>query len=152
MRRGMWLLVIAGLVGTTASAQSERVVAYEIVNGREIPANLTGAIADSEAGRALYFDRELTGCSGCHGSPGGPGAQPDTKDQVAPSLEGLASRMSEGAMRIWLVAPEVLNPETAMPSYYQVGQRTDPKDPRFGEPSLSAQEIENLIAYLKRQK
>ena len=152
MRRGMWLFVIAGLIGTTASAQSERVVAYEIVNGREIPANLTGAIADSEAGRALYFDRELTGRSGCHGSPGGPGAQPDTKDQVAPSLEGLASRMSEGAMRIWLVAPEVLNPETAMPSYYQVGQRTDPKDPRFGEPRLSAQEIENLIAYLKRQK
>ena len=133
-------------------AQSERAVAYEIVNGREIPQSLTPLIADSEAGRALYFDRDLTGCSGCHGSPGGPGAQPDEGAEAAPSLAGIATRMSEGAMRLWLIAPEVLNPDTAMPSFYQVGQRTDPKDPRFGEPLLSSQEIENLIAYLKRQK
>ena len=145
-------LLGVGTVTSSAYAQSARVVAYEIVNGREIPASLTGSEGDAEAGRTLYFDRETTGCSGCHGSPGGPGAQPDTDGEPAPPLAGIASRMSEGAMRLWLVAPEVANPDTAMPAYYRIGQRDDPTDPRYGEPRVSAQEIEHLIAYLKRQK
>ena len=107
-----WLLgmILICLGAAVAGAQSARVVAYEIVNGREIPASLTGEEGDPEAGRTLYFDREATGCSGCHGSPGGPGAQPDTDGEPAPVLAGIASRMTEGTMRLWLVAPEVLNP------------------------------------------
>ena len=59
---------------------------------------------------------------------------------------------SDETLIAFLKDPKAFVPGTAMPSYYQVGQRTDPRDPRFGEPRLSAQEIENLIAYLKRQK
>ena len=152
MRLSRAILLVASVSATSAVAQTERVVEYQIVNGREIADSMTGTIADSEAGRALYFERELTGCSGCHGSPSGPGAQPDADQQNAPSLTGLASRMSIGTMRLWLVAPEVLNPDTTMPSFYRVGQRKDPKDPRYGEPLLSAQQIEDLVAYLGRQK
>lgn len=136
---------------TPALAQSDRVVSYTIVDGRGIPASLTGRAGNAEAGRKLFFDRGSTGCSGCHGSPGGPGAQPNPDGASAPSLAGVAGRRSEGALRLWLVAPGVINPLTEMPSYYEIGQRTDPNDPRYGETLLSAAEIEDLIAYLMRQ-
>ena len=128
-------------------AAAGNVVAYEIVNGREIPASLTGQPGDPEAGRKLYFDRQLTRCSGCHGSPEGPVAQTETD---APSLSGVAERLLEGAIRLWLVAPQVIAPGTSMPGYYSIGQRDDPADPRYGEPLLTASEIEDLVAYLMR--
>ena len=145
-------MAVALAASSAAAFASDRVVAYRIVDGREIPDSLTGSAGDPEAGRQLYFDRDLTGCSGCHGSPGGPGAQADANQESAPRLSNLNRRMSVGAARLWLVAPEVLRAGTMMPGYYRVGQRDDPKDPRFGEPILSAQEIENLLAYLLRQE
>lgn len=133
-------------------AQSDHVVAYSIVNAKEIPTSLTGTQGNAEQGRQLYFDREATGCSGCHGSPGGPGAQPNAEGADAPPLSGVAGRLTQGVMRLWLVAPTVIRPDTAMPGYYTVGQRDDPTDPRFGEPRLSASEIEDILAYLMKQR
>ncbi len=156
MARSMRLssaLAVIFLVGSywPVQAQSDRVVPYRIVDGRGIPAPLTEAAGNAENGRKLYFDRAFTGCSGCHGSPGGPGAQANAEASSAPSLAGVASRRSEAALRLWLVAPEVINPDTKMPAYYRIGQRTDPTDPRYGETRLSASEIEDLLAYLLRQ-
>lgn len=133
-------------------AQTARVVPYEIVNARSIPTSLTGGPGNAELGRRLFFDRDMTGCSGCHGSPGGPAAQLNRDTANAPSLKGVARRLGEGTLRLWLVAPGLLNANTAMPAYYEIGQRDDPLDPRFGEPRLSAAEIEALIAYLLLQK
>lgn len=147
----LFVIALAVVVAAEASAQSARVVPYTIENAREIPASLTGLAGDSERGRQLYFDRDRTGCSGCHGSPGGPGAEA-TGSGNAPSLAGIADRMPVGTMRLWLVAPAVLNPETTKPAYYAAGQRTNPNDPRFGEPRLTASEIEDLVAYLARQR
>jgi len=126
----------------------ERVVAYTILNARSIPARLTDRPGNPERGRQLFFDRQRTGCSGCHGSPGGPGAEATPDSEDAPDLAGLARRMEIGTARLWLVAPAVLAPETEMPAFYAIAQRTDPNDPRYGEPRLSAEEIEDILAYL----
>ena len=147
------LLAAMFTLGSMVSiAAADRVVAYRIIDGREITEPLGGYAGDPELGRKLYFDRRLTGCSGCHGSPGGPGAQANAQADNAPTLRSIASRMTAGTMRLWLVAPQVLNPDTKKPGYYDVGQRNDPTDPRYGEPLLSAEEIEHLVAYLSRQK
>lgn len=151
MRRIAIIAMTLCLTGP-ALAQSGRVVSYEVRDNREIPAALTGQPGDADAGRKLYFDRNLTGCSGCHGSPGGPGAQSDGSSVQAPGLAGIANRMEPGRIRLWLVAPQIIDPATAMPAYYAVGQRTNPEDPRFGEPLLSAGEIEDLVAYLSLQR
>lgn len=135
----------------SGAGAAERVVPYRIVDAREIPESLTGQTGDPEAGRRLYFDLGLTHCSGCHGSPGGPGAQAVPGRADSPSLAGVGGRLSEGAIRLWLVAPQAIRPGTAMPSFYAAGQRDDPEDPLFGEPLLSAAEIEDIVAYLMRQ-
>ncbi|MEM7742505.1 MAG: c-type cytochrome [Pseudomonadota bacterium] len=126
-------------------------VAYTIVDGSEIPDSLTGTPGSAEDGRVLYFDMAATGCSGCHGSPSGPGAQA-AAGEAAPSLSGVGARLNEGAIRLWIVAPRVLAPETTMPGYYSAGQRMEPEDPRFGMPRLTAREIEHLVAYLMEQR
>lgn len=149
---GLSVLALTFVTHGSTSAQSNRVMPYSIVGGREIPDSITGQSGDAEAGRKLYFDRDVTGCSGCHGSPGGPGAQPDADGPAAPSLAGVGLRMSEGLIRLWIVAPEVISPSTNMPAFYRAGQRSDPTDPRFGEPQLSAGQIEDLVAYLLGQK
>ncbi|MEM1297953.1 MAG: cytochrome c [Pseudomonadota bacterium] len=146
------VMTAVALCGAVAFAQDGRMVPYVIENAREIPDSLTGRIGDAERGRQLYFNRERSGCSGCHGSPGGPGAELNADDNGAPSLTGVASRMSEGTLRLWIVAPQVLSPRTSMPSYYMAGQRDNPNDPRFGEPRFSARQVEDLVAYLSRQR
>ena len=135
-------LLLCAALAAPAGAQ-DRVVAYQIVDASEIPASLTGRSGDATAGRGLYFDQR-TGCSGCHGSPGGP------QSAEAPRLDGVAARMSPGEIRLWLVAPDVRAPGTRMPAYYALGQRSDPNDPRYGEPALTASEIEDLVAFLQR--
>lgn len=150
------LLVLLAFPASTAALAAtdaaERVVAYTIADARAIPDSLTGKPGDPEAGRALYFDAKLARCAGCHGAPDGEAGQgAPHAAPTAPSLADLGGRLDEGAIRLWLVAPEVIEPGTAMPGYYSVGQRDDPADPRFGEPLLTAAEIENLVAYLARQ-
>lgn len=132
------MLILAPL----AAPAEDRVVAYRIVDADQIPASLTGATGDAERGRALYADPEMGDCVSCHGLPG------EEKGAEAPALEGIARRLPEGRIRLWIVAPEVIAPGTEMPAYYKPGQRDDPKDPRFGEPRLSAGEIEDIVAYL----
>lgn len=132
------------------SADRSALVAYRIVDASAIPKSLTGRPGSAVRGRALYHDPRATGCLGCHGprdSGAGTGAAGDT-GRKAPALAGLARRMTPGKLRLWLVAPAVLKPGTTMPSYYSLGQRTDPMDPRYGETRLTAGEIEDLIAYL----
>ncbi len=124
------------------------VVAYEIVDARAIPDSLTGRPGDTEAGRALYLGEKLARCAGCHGVPGDPATEAAVD---APPLTDVGHRLEPGAIRLWLVAPQVIAPGTRMPSFYAVGQRDDPADPRFGEPLLTAAEIEDLVAYLARQ-
>ena len=153
----MFLLAFFSLVVGGAGMAAERVVGYEIVDAHEIPASLTGRPGDPQAGRALYFDDKLARCAGCHGAPGKPAGATTTPATTpatnsaatpAPPLTDAGQRLGEGAVRLWLVAPQVIAPETRMPAYYSVGQRMDPADPRFGEPLLTASQIEDLVAYL----
>jgi sulfur-oxidizing protein SoxX len=143
----LFLLAFSAWALAHPAACAEPVVAYEIVDAREIPASLTGRPGDPEAGRALYLDDKLARCAACHGVPGGPPAAAGGA-AGAPGLGDVGRRLGPSAIRLWLVAPEVIAPGTRMPSFYALGQRDDPADPRFGEPLLTAAEIEDLVAYL----
>ncbi len=124
------------------------VVPFTIVDGAEIPEPLGGLAGDPEAGRVLYFDRERVRCHICHGSPGGPGVEGNAGGLQAPDLTGLADRRTEGALRLWIVAPHLLAPGTEMPAYYALGGRMEATDPLYGGPLLTAQEVEDLVAWL----
>jgi sulfur-oxidizing protein SoxX len=114
------------------------------ITGDAILEPLTGAPGDATRGRALVLERTST-CILCHSGP-----FPEEKFQgdLAPSLSGSGSRWSEGQLRLRLVSASRLNPVTIMPSYYRVDGLDRVAPAWRGKPILSAQQIEDIVAYL----
>ena len=116
---------------------------YAIV-GDAIPEPLANARGDAARGRALVVERSST-CILCHSGP-----FPEQKFQgdLAPDLSGSGSRWSEGQLRLRLVDASRLNAATIMPSYYRVQGLQRVGTLWRGKPILSAEQIEDIVAYL----
>ena len=114
------------------------------VTGDAIPRSLTGMAGDVARGRALVVERSST-CILCHSGP-----FPEQKFQgdLAPDLAGSGSRWSEGQLRLRLVDASRLNAATIMPSYYRVDGLDRVGTLWRGKPILSAEQIEDIVAYL----
>ena len=131
---------LLALPGGTA-AQEPR--SYAVI-GDAIPRSLTGTAGDATRGRALVVERSST-CILCHSGP-----FPEQKFQgdLAPDLSGSGSRASEGQLRLRLVDASRLNAATIMPSYYRVDGLDRVGTLWRGKPILSAEQIEDIVAYL----
>jgi sulfur-oxidizing protein SoxX len=115
-----------------------------VVAGDAIAASLTGAPGDVTRGRALVLNRTST-CILCHSGP-----FPEEKFQgdLAPDLTGSGVRWSEGQLRLRIVDASRLNPATIMPSYYRIDGLTRVGAAWRGKSILSAEQIEDIVAYL----
>jgi L-cysteine S-thiosulfotransferase len=136
-----YLTGILAALGSVASAQGLRT--YDII-GDAIPASLTGTAGDATRGRALVVDRSST-CILCHS---GPFPEQNFQGDVAPSLAGTGSRWSAGQIRLRLVDASHLNAATIMPSYYRIDGLSRVGRAWQGKPILSAEQIEDIVAYL----
>jgi sulfur-oxidizing protein SoxX len=116
---------------------------YAVV-GDAIPQSLTNAQGDAARGRALVVERSST-CILCHSGP-----FPEQKFQgdLAPDLSGSGKRWSEGQLRLRLVDASQLNAETIMPAYYRIDGLSRVGPTWRGKPILSAEQIEDVLAYL----
>jgi L-cysteine S-thiosulfotransferase len=139
--------VVAGLAVllTSAGAVSQEELRPYTIVGDAIPASLTGTAGDPVRGRAIIVDRRLGACLLCHTGP-----FPEEKFQgtLAPDLSGAGSRWSEGELRLRLVDPTRLNPDTIMPAYYRVEGLTRVGHAWRGRPILTAEQIEDVLAFL----
>ena len=134
--------IVAALVLATM-AKAEALRPYTIA-GDAIPDSLTGKPGDAARGRALVLDRAST-CILCHSGP-----FPETRFQgdLAPNLAGAGNRWSVGQLRLRLVDASRLNPATIMPSYYRVEGLVRVGQIWRDKPILSAEQIEDIVAYL----
>ncbi len=107
---------------------------------------LCGLAGDAGRGRVVAIDRAQGNCLSCHGLPA---PEEDFHGQIGPPLYGVAMRYTEGELRMRLVDAAVINPATIMPGFYR-----DPDDnyrmaeQYTGKTMLSAQQVEDLVAYL----
>jgi len=109
-----------------------------------IPASLTGAKGDPARGRAIVTNRQVGLCLLCHS---GPFPEERFQGNLAPDLRSSA-RLSEGQIRARIVDPRKSNPESIMPAYFDTSGRTRVA-PSFREKTiLSAEQIEDVVAYL----
>jgi sulfur-oxidizing protein SoxX len=67
---------------------------------------------------------------------------------LAPSLAGAGSRWSAGQLRLRIVDASRLNPNTIMPPYYRTDDLTRVAPSYAGKPILSAEQIEDVVAFL----
>jgi sulfur-oxidizing protein SoxX len=131
------LLLVPGAVAAQALPP------YAVV-GDAVPQSLTGTPGDATRGRALVLNRTST-CILCHN---GPFPEARFQGDLAPDLAGSGSRWSEGQLRLRLVDASSLNPATIMPSYYRIDGLVRVGTAWRGKPILSAEQIEDIVAFL----
>jgi sulfur-oxidizing protein SoxX len=119
-------------------------LAGNVFSNEEIPTPLTGAKGDPARGRAIIANRQLGLCLLCHS---GPFPEEQFQGNLAPDLRS-AARLSEGEIRLRIVDPARVNPDTIMPAYYR-SEGLARVAPAFrGKTILTAEQIEDIVAYL----
>ena len=119
------------------------------VTGDAILASLTGAPGDTERGEKVVTNRQVGLCLLCHS---GPYPQERFQGTMAPDLKGAGSRSTEGQLRLRIVDASRVNPQTIMPPYYRVDGLTRVAPAFRGKPILTAEQIEDVVAYLMTLK
>ena len=137
-------MAAAALVLGVATAAAEDLRLYTIA-GDAIPQSLTGAPGDAERGLKIVTNRSVGLCLLCHSGPY-PGER--FQGTMAPDLTGAGSRWNEGQLRLRIVDAARLNPQTIMPPYYRVDGLSRVAQGFRGKPILTAEQIEDVVAYL----
>ena len=136
--------VLVALALSGAAHSDDELVHYRIVD-RTIPEPLTAQPGDPDRGRRIVLDRDGGDCTICHVMPL---PQREFHGTVGPPLDGIGRRVTPGALRLRLVDPKVFNAETIMPAYYKIAGLHRVLDRYRVRPLLTAQQIEDVIAYL----
>jgi sulfur-oxidizing protein SoxX len=145
--------IIAGilawlLAGSVPRADEMQLEPFEIV-GDTIPTSLTGKPGDPARGRAIVVNRQMGLCLLCHS---GPFQEERLPGSLAPSLAGAGARYSTEQLRLRVVDTSKVNPQTIMPPYYRTEGLTRVAQPHAGKPVLSAEQIEDVVAFLATLK
>lgn len=141
MLRGV--LGLALLAGAHASA-AQPVVPYAVV-GDAVPAPLTAVPGDPVSGRAIVASRQSGLCLLCHQAP-----IPEERFQgdLAPDLAGAGARYSAGQLRLRIVDPRRVHPQSFMPAFHTAHNPSRIGAAWAGKPILTAQQVEDVVAYL----
>jgi len=140
-------LAILLAIQSSSGEAEDKMVSYNVVDGM-IPFSLTDQPGDPKRGREIAAGR--TGnCLACHKMPI---PEEQFHGDLGPNLAGVGARFTEGELRIRLVDPKLVNPETVMPAFYKISNLRRVKRRYLGQPILDAQAIEDLVAYLKTLK
>ena len=133
----------AAVFAAAPAGGGEEPVAWR-AEGGEIAAPLTAEPGDAARGRAIAAGRDGN-CLACHEMPI---PEEQFHGALGPALHGVGARLTAGELRLRLVDPKVIDERTIMPAYYVVEGLERVAAAHAGRPILSAQQIEDLIAYL----
>ena len=67
---------------------------------------------------------------------------------LAPALNGVGARLSAAQVRLRIVDSARVNRNTIMPPYYRTNGLNQVAEAWRGKPLLTAQQIEDVVAYL----
>ena len=140
-------LVLGLAIGTGAMAQD--MMKYEVKDGESIVKSLTGKKGDAKKGRETAISRKKGNCLACHVMPI---PEQPFHGLLGPDLNGVASRYSEGEIRLRIVDPKVLNEGTIMPAFYKKDGLYMVLKKFVGKTIVSAQDVEDMVAYLMTLK
>jgi L-cysteine S-thiosulfotransferase len=110
-----------------------------------IDSPLTAQKGDAQAGRAIVASRQNL-CLLCHTAPI---AEERFQGNLGPALAGVGARLSAGELRQRMVDSSKINPQSIMPAYLRSEglQRIAPA--QQGRSLLTAQQVEDVVAYLQ---
>ena len=95
-------------------------------------------------GRALVADRQVGLCLLCHS---GPFPEERFQGNLASDLKS-AARLTEGQIRQRIVDPRRINPDSIMPAYFRSEGLTRVTPALRDKSILTAEQIEDIVAFL----
>jgi len=117
---------------------------YLIEDGSRIDDPLCGLTGDALRGRDVFSGREGN-CLACHRAPI---PEQGFHGTVGPPLFDTGQHFSAAELRLRLVDSTRVNPETIMPPFHRIDGLRGVRSDRAGQPILSAQQVEDVIAFL----
>ena len=137
------------LLALAACGAAAQEVAPYVVTGDRIDQPLAGLAGDAARGRAIVANRSAGLCLLCHAAP-----IPEERFQgnLAPDLSSTGARYSAGQLRLRVVDPRRVNPSTFMPAFHSTTNLSRVGGNWQGKAILSAQQIEDVVAYLSTLK
>ena len=131
------------------AAEMEKLVSYEVMNGKSIEDSLTGKPGDPKKGREVAIHRKQGNCLACHTLPI---PEQQFHGDIGPDLAGVAERYSVGELRLRVVDPKVVNADTIMPAFYRNTGLHRVLKKFQGKTVLTAAQVEDVVAYLATLK
>ena len=138
-------VAVSTAFGLSAMAGTPTLVNYKIIGESSIPKSLTGKPGNSKKGRKLAVHRKKGNCLACHKMPI---PEQQFHGEIGPDLAGVGSRYSAGELRLLIVNPKVVNEDTIMPAFYKNTGFNAVLKKFKGKTVISAQDVEDIIAYL----
>lgn len=138
--------IAAVALSTAAFASEVAPDAVEYVD-EGVKVSLTGVAGDPAAGAETFKSRKLGNCLACHANADMSGEL--FHGDVGPALDGVASRWEEPMLRAIVAnSKHVFTDETIMPGFYSLKVGQDVREDLIGETILTAQQVEDVVAYL----
>ena len=137
-----WFAAVVVVAGC-AAAPPQPLPTYRL-DGDAIRDRLAVEPGDAARGKQVVSSRE-SNCLLCHSVPD---AGVRFMGNLGPPLAGIAGRLTEAQLRLRIVDSMQLNPGTIMPSYYRMDGLNRVGEAWRGKPVLSAQQVEDTVAYL----
>lgn len=130
-------------------AQASEVAADAVMISEDLTVEkaLTTAAGDAASGRDVFANRKQGNCLACHENEDW--AELPFHGDVGPEMNGIADRYEPAMLRAILVnSKSVFGDETIMPSFYRLVNGARPAKKFDGKTILSAQQVEDVLAYL----
>ena len=145
------LTLAVSLAATGAFAAGPVAPADVVYEYGAVEASLSGVPGNPEEGLTVFTSRSMGNCVACHEVTTIDAAFPGT---VGPILDGVGSRWDEADLRGIVANAKMMYEGTVMPAFYKTDGFIRPGDGYTGnaadelEPVLSAQQIEDVVAFL----
>lgn len=152
-------IVAVGVVFAGTAVLADPVAPTEVAYGDygEVETSLTGTPGDPAAGEIIMVDRGKGNCIACHQVTAL--EEYPFHGEVGPTLDGVGDRWEEADLRGLVANAKMVYEGTVMPAFYKTEGFTRPGNGYTGraaegeiEPVLTAQEVEDVVAYLMTLK
>ena len=146
--------VAVALVSPAVSQVERSLTPFDVVVAAgvaAIPSPLSGKPGNPKEGEKVVAERSLGNCLSCHEIDAL--RREEFHGDIGPSLDGVARRWDTGTLRMIVVnAKKVFGDETVMPAFYRVDGLNRVRPEFLGKPILTAQQVEDVVAFLATLK
>lgn len=146
MKRTAFLII--GATAAFAAMASAETTADDVAfdDYGAVATSLTGVAGDAANGRKLFANRKLGNCLACHQNDDL--LEQSFHGEVGPTLDGVGDRWNEEELRGIISNAKNTFEGTIMPAFYRTSGFNRNATKFEGKSILSAQDVEDVLAYL----